>query len=98
LEHATISPVRNEDGVITHYVAVKEDITEPKKLEEQLRQTQKMESIGQLAGGAAHDLNNMLGVIIGHAELALGKAANDEMIRCVRILKKFGRPVFVPWK
>ena len=80
-EHATIAPVRNAENVITHYVAVKEDITERKKLEEQLRQTQKMEAVGQLAGGIAHDYNNMLGVIIGRAEMALEKAAMDDPLR-----------------
>jgi PAS domain S-box-containing protein len=80
-EHATIAPVRNADNVITHYVAVKEDITERKELEAKLRQSQKMEAVGQLAGGVAHDFNNMLGVIIGHAELAMNKAAPDDSLR-----------------
>lgn len=70
-EQATIAPVRNADNVITHYVAVKEDITERLALESQLRQAQKMDAIGRLAGGIAHDFNNMLAVIIFNAELAL---------------------------
>ncbi|BCG46611.1 Two-component system sensor histidine kinase [Citrifermentans bremense] len=70
-EHATISPIRNKDGVITHFLAIKEDITERKLLEAQLFQSQKMESIGRLAGGVAHDFNNMLSVILGSAQLAM---------------------------
>jgi len=70
-EHATISPVRNRDGVITHYLAIKEDITERRQLEAQLMQSQKMESIGRLAGGVAHDFNNMLSVILGCVQLAM---------------------------
>ncbi len=70
-EQATIAPVRDSAGIITHYVAVKVDVTERKNLEQQLYQTQKMEAIGLLAGGIAHDFNNMLGVILGSADMAL---------------------------
>jgi PAS domain S-box-containing protein len=68
---ATISPVFDLAGRVGNYVAVMRDITEHLKLIDQLQQAQKMEAVGQLAGGVAHDFNNMLTVIIGYAELAM---------------------------
>ena len=70
-EDALISPVCDAAGHIINYMAVKHDITEQLRLSEQLQQSQKMDSIGRLAGGVAHDFNNMLGVILGHAEIAM---------------------------
>jgi PAS domain S-box-containing protein len=69
-EEATISPVRDANGRVVNYVAVKRDITREVQLESQLRQAQKMEAIGLLSGGIAHDFNNVLGAIIGNAQLA----------------------------
>jgi two-component system, cell cycle sensor histidine kinase and response regulator CckA len=77
-EETTISPMRDENGDIAHYVAVKHDITEhlrireeKSKLEAQFQQAQKLESIGRLAGGVAHDLNNLLSPILGYGEMIL---------------------------
>ncbi|GFO61426.1 hypothetical protein GMST_37510 [Geomonas silvestris] len=70
-ESGCISAVKNSEGRITHFVAVKEDITERKISVDHLRQVQKMEAIGQLAGGIAHDFNNLLTIINGYSTLII---------------------------
>ncbi len=79
-EFLSINPVLNENKQVTHFVVVIEDITEAKRLQNQLQQTQKIESIGTLAGGIAHDFNNLLTVINGHAEIALLKLNQNKKI------------------
>lgn len=69
-EEATISPILDPEGKILNFVAVKRDVSREYELQEQFRQAQKMEAVGKLAGGVAHDFNNILGTIMMQAELA----------------------------
>ena len=80
-EEQTISPVSNEAGEITHFIAIKQDISERRQTEEALRRSQKMEAIGQLSGGIAHDFNNRLGVIIGYLDFLRPLFAEGEKPR-----------------
>jgi PAS domain S-box-containing protein len=80
-ENMTITPVRSPTGDVTHFVAIKRDLTDEKRLKAQFLQAQKMESVGRLAGGIAHDFNNLLTVINGTAELACNALTDDDPLR-----------------
>ena len=75
------TPLLDDAGRVEGAIVVNLDISDRVALEEQLRQAQKIESIGRLAGGIAHDFNNMLCVIIGNAQFALESVASDHPIR-----------------
>ena len=88
IEEQTITPVRDEHGEITHFISIKQDITDRKRAEEkrralesQFQRAQKMEVVGRLARGVAHEFNNLLTVVIGEAEMALASFSREHPLR-----------------
>jgi PAS domain S-box-containing protein len=79
--HKSVSPIRGKGGVILGFVSVWRDVTALEDLERQLRHAQKMEALGTLAGGLAHDFNNILSPIVLLADLGLAQSAEGDPLR-----------------
>lgn len=76
-----ISPVRNSARKVTHFVAIQRDISERKRLEAEIAQSTKLETVGKLAGGVAHEFNTIMGAIIGQSEMLLADLPPDPCLR-----------------
>lgn len=86
-EEMTITPVLNSGGAATHYVAIKQDVTKRKQLEREFLRAQRMEGVGLLAGGIAHDLNNVLAPVLMAADLLRGSNLPPDLLRVVQIVE-----------
>lgn len=88
LEGQSITPVKNSAGKITHYIAIKRNITNQYQLQNQLNMAQRIEAIGKLTGGVAHNFNNKLATILGYAELASEEAEQYSNFELTDYLKE----------
>ncbi|MGD0017505.1 MAG: PAS domain S-box protein, partial [Verrucomicrobiia bacterium] len=73
-EQMMITPVRDAEGVINHFIAIKQDVSQQRLLEGELRRAMKMEAVGRLAGGVAHKFNNLLQVILGYTKVLMSQS------------------------
>ncbi|MFW6005436.1 MAG: two-component system sensor histidine kinase NtrB [Desulfonatronovibrionaceae bacterium] len=86
--HVIKVPVYDQDGTIIGILLTARDITMIKKFQEQLIQSQKMEDLGRLAGGVAHEINTPLGIILGYTQLLLEDIEDEDLLDDLKIIEK----------
>ncbi len=86
-EDMTITPLRGASGAVTHFIAIKQNISERKELEKQLLRSQRLESVGRLAGGIAHDLNNILSPVMLALPLLRAALRDPNMLSLVDLVE-----------
>ncbi len=94
LEEQSITPVKDKNENITHYIAIKRDVTTQHQLHDQLHQAKRIEAISQLTAGVAHNFNNKLASILGFTELAIEEAqqySNEEIDDCLNEIVVAGK-------
>src|ERR1700737_3306223 len=80
-EASIITPVKDDQGKINHFVSIKTDLTHQRQMEAQLRQAQKMEAVGQLAAGVAHEFNNLLQALMSMATIVRLRSADPKIVK-----------------
>ncbi len=81
IDHTVVAPVFNEIGDIVSYISIKRDITQEERFREQILQAQKMDALGAMASGVAHDFNNILGGILGYIEVLKIRYKDDSYMQ-----------------
>ena len=91
--HLSVStaPMQSEEGTVTGFMALVEDITERRRLEDQFHQAERLEAMGRLAGGVAHDFNNLVSVILGYSEMLLRRDQEDAVREGLEAIARAGR-------
>jgi PAS domain S-box-containing protein len=87
----SVSPFLNAEGRRIGFIAVQNDVTQRRDLEEQFRQAQKMEAVGRLAGGVAHDFNNLLTVILGYSDVLLQGLEPGPLLEATQEVRAAGK-------
>ena len=100
VQETTIIPVQDKHGTTKHFITIGLDVTEQRKTEAQLRQAQRMETVGRLAGGVAHDFNNLLTVINGYGQLLKESLGADIPLHgyCEELIKAGVRAAGLTWQ